>query len=297
MATTLSNLSMAGIEMSIQAALKNALIPVNAFSVGISTDGMRKDDVKRVPVLTDPTAQSKTLGTAITENGSVTGKDVTLDTPKEAAFVLKEGEVGPEEAQAYAEGLAAGAVYSLAKSILDAGFALVTAANYATKVTAAAADFGMDDLALLFAAAETKKLGRNRSLILNSAYTAQLLANSTLGLTLATIGSDALKTAVLPPLLGMQSYMYSPLATNSENLGGMVIDKTAIAIAVSPIMQLVNEGEADCIFNKRVSDPDSGLTVNYKMVGNADGGYIKGIVSVMYGVAKVQDAIVRLVTS
>ncbi len=297
MATTLTNLSMAGIEMAIQAALKNALVPINAFSLGISTEGMRKDDVKRVPVLTDPTAQSKTLGTATTENGAVTGKDVKLDTPKEAAFKMKEGEVSASEAQSFAEGLAAGAVYSLAKDILDAAFNLVTAANYATKVTSAAADFGMDDLGLLFAAAETKKLGRVRSLILNSSYVAQLLANSQLGITLATIGSDALKTAVLPPLLGMQSYMYSGLPTNNENLGGMVIDKTSIAVAVSPIEQLVAEGEADCLFNKRVSDPDSGLTVNYKMVGNADGGYIKGIVSVMYGVAKVQDAIVRLVSA
>ncbi len=297
MATTLSNLSIAGIEMAIQSALKNALVPINAFSIGVSTDGMRKDDVKRVPVLTDPTAQSKTLGTAITANGAVTGKDVTLNTPKEAAFDLIEGAVSASEAQTYAEGLAAGAVYSIAKDILDAAFALVTAANYATKHTVAAADFGMDDLGLLFQAAEDKKLGRTRSLILNAGYTAQLIGNSNLGLVLATLGDTALKTALLPSLMGMTSYMYSGLPTNSENLGGVVIDKTAIAIAVSPIEQLIGAGEANCMFNNRVTEPESGLTVNYKMVGDADGGKIKGIVSVIYGVAKVQDALVRIVTA
>lgn len=297
MATTLSNLSIAGIEMAIQSALKNALVPLSAFSLGISTVGMRKDDVKRVPVLTDPTAQTKTLGTAVTENGAITGKDVTLDTPKEATFKLIEGNVTASEAQAFAEGLAAGAVYSLAKDVLDAALGLVTAANYATKYTVPAADFGMDDIGNLFTAAETKKLGRMRSLILNGAYAGQLLGNSNMGLILATLGDQALKTAALPPLMGMTSYMYSGMPTNSENLGGVVIDKTSIGVAVSPIEQLVAAGEADCLFNSLVSDPDSGLTVNYKMVGNADGGYIKGIVSVMYGVAKVQDALVRIVTA
>ena len=82
MATTLSNLNQARIEMAIQQALKNALVPLNAFSIGLSTDGMIKDDVIRVPVTVDPTAQNKTLGTATTDDGSITGVNVTLNTPK-----------------------------------------------------------------------------------------------------------------------------------------------------------------------------------------------------------------------
>lgn len=66
---------------------------------------------------------------------------------------------------------------------------------------------------------------------------------------------------------------------------------------MSPIEQLIGAGEANCMFNNRVTEPESGLTVNYKMVGDADGGKIKGIVSVIYGVAKVQDALVRIVTA
>jgi len=297
MATTLSNLSIAGIEMAIQQALKTALIPLNAFSLGINTAGMRLNDIKRVPVLGDPSAQVKTPGTAVTEDGTVTGVDVTLDTAREAAFSLIEGQVTASEAQAYAEGLASGAVYSIAKAVMDSAFALFTAANFSTKHVCPVSNFSSEDLGSLFQAAEKLKLGRNRSLILNAAYTSQLIGSSTLGLILATLGDAALKTAALPPLMGMSSYVYSGLPDNSENLGGIVTDKTAIAVALAPPEQLVNAGEANCIFNNRVSEPDSGVTVNYKMVGDADGGKIKGIVTLFYGVDVVRDAAVRLVTS
>ena len=301
MATTLSNLNQARIEMAIQQALKNALVPLNAFSIGLSTDGMIKDDVIRVPVTVDPTAQNKTLGTATTDDGSITGVNVTLNTPKEAAFKLIEGQVSSSQLQPYAEGLAAGAVYSISKAVLDAAFALITAANYgdtaADKIIVAPGDFGQADLGELFKLAETKKLGRMRSLVLNAQYAGALIGESNLGLILATLGDQALKTAVLPPLLGMTSYMYSALPSNSENLWGAVIDKTSIGVAVSPIEQLVTAGEGDVMINTRVTEPESGITVNYKMVGNGDGGYVKGIVSVLYGVAKVQNAIIRGVSA
>jgi len=297
MATTLTNLDQAKIELSIQAALKNALVPISAFSLGVSTEGMNKDDVIKVPVLTDPTSQSKTLGTAITVNGTVTGVSVTLDTPIQAGFEMVEGTVNPAQAQAYAEGLATGATFSICKAIVDAAFGLVTNANYATKVTVPVADFGQKDIGDLFAAAEAKKLGRQRSLILNGPYAGSLIGESSLGLILATLGDQALKTASLPPLMGMTSYLYSGLPSNSENLGGMVIDKTAIAIAISPVNNLLGSGDGDVMGQSLITDPDSGITVGYRMVGDGDGGKFKVLITAMYGVAKVQDAIVRLVTA
>jgi hypothetical protein len=297
MATTYSNINSARIDDAIQAALKNALVPLSAFSVGVKTEGMIENDIVRVPVLTDATAQVKTLGTALTANGTITGVDVTLNTPKEAKFDLIAGSVPARQLQAYLEGLFAGAVYGIAKAILDAACGLITAANYATKYTVGEGDFGQFHLAQVMKLANTQKQGRQRSLLLGSGYASELVGSSSLGLILATLGDQALKTAALPPLLGMTSYMYAGLPTNSENLGGAVIDKTAIAVAVSPIDQFVAAGEADCIMNKLVTEPDSGLTVNVKIVGDADAGKISGIVSAMYGVAKVQDAIIRIVTA
>jgi hypothetical protein len=297
MATTVTNINMARVDNAIQAALKNALVPLNAFSIGVSTVGMIKDDIVRVPVLTDPEPQAKTLGTAVTSSGSIVAVNVTLDTVRESKFDLIAGIVPAARLQAYAEGLFAGGVYAIAKEILDNTFALLTAANYATKYQVSEGDMGQFHLAQIMKAAETKKLGRQRSLLLNAGYAAELVGSSSLGLILATLGDNALKTAKLPNLIGMTSYMYSGLAALGENLGGAVIDKTAIAVAISPIEQFVAAGEADCIMNRLVTEPDSGITVNVKLVGDADGGKVSGIVSAMHGVKKIQDAAVRIVTA
>ena len=301
MATTLTNLDQTKIEMAIQAALKNALVPINAFSIGVSAEGMNKDDVVKVPVLTDATSQSKTLGTAITVNGTVTGVSVTLNTPIQAGFEMVEGAVNASQAQAYTEGLAAGATFSICKAIVDAALGLLTKANYgdtaADKLVVPYADFGQKDLGDLLTLAEVKKLGRQRSLILNSGYAGALIGESSLGLILASLGDQALKTAVLPPLLGMTSYMYSGMPTCSENLGGAVIDKTAIAVAVSPINNLLSSGDADVINQSLITDPDSGITVGYRMVGDGDGGKYKVLISAMYGVKKIQNAVIRIVTA
>jgi len=222
---------------------------------------------------------------------------VTLNSPIEAGFDLVEGTVNPMQAQAYAEGLAAGAVYSICKSIVDAAFALVTNANYATKVTVPVADFGQKDIGDLFAAAEAKKLGRQRSLVLNGPYAGSLIGESSLGLILATLGDQALKTASLPALMGMTSYLYSGLSANSENLGGMVIDKTAIGVVVSPIASLMGSGDADIIEDRLITEPESGITVGYRMVGDGAAGKKTVLIHAMYGVAKIKDAIVRLVTA
>jgi hypothetical protein len=209
MSTTISNINTAKIEMAVQAALKNKLVPLNAFSVKAEMAGKVSGNTSYVPVLGSPTSQVKTLGTATSANGSITGKLVTLNTPREASFSLIEGTVAPEDVQTYVEGLSKEATYAVCKDIIDTALALVTNANYSTKHTVAAADFGMNDLGVVFQKAEDLKLSEDRSLILNAAYAGQLIGESGLGLVLATLGDQALKTAVLPPLMGMQSYMYS----------------------------------------------------------------------------------------
>jgi hypothetical protein len=297
MATNYTSLDMTKLEMAVQGALKYALIPISAFSKGVSSEGMAKDDVVKAIVGTDPTAQTKTVGTALTANGTLTGVSITLDTVKSAKFDLIEGNVPSSRLQSYAEGLFAGSVYSIVKALFDSALGLVTATNFATKVTCSEADFGQLKLAELMKAAEDKKLGRNRSLILNAGYASQLVGSSSLGLILATMGDQALKTAKLPPLLGMNSYMYSGLPTNSENLGGMVIDPSAIGVVMAPMGDLLSSGQGDVLENGLVSEPESGVTVNMRMTGDGDGGKLSGHITLMYGVAKIQDALVRVVTA
>lgn len=302
MATTLTNMIETTIVSQIIAALKNALIPINAFSFEVDTAGKIQNDVLRVPVVTDATAQSKTPGTGLTSNGSLATTTVTLSNLYEAKWQLNEAQVNPSRAEAVFAALAAGAGYGIAKQVIDAALALVTASNYGSTagedvLTVAAADFGQNDLGELLKCAEAKKLGRDRSLVLNASYAGALIGESNLGLILATLGEQALKTAVLPPLLGMQTYMYSALPTNSENLGGFVCDKTAIAVGMAPPELLAAPGQGNLIAAEIISDADGKVSALYKRWYDADAGTVYGSIAVLYGVAKINDSVVRIVSA
>jgi len=214
---------------------------------------------------------------------------------------LNEAQINSSRAEAVFGAFAAGAGYSIAKQVIDAAMALVTAANYgdadADKLVSAAADFGQNDLGLLLSKAETKKLGRDRSLILNANYAGSLIGESSLGLILATMGDTALKTAALPPLMGMTTYMYGGLPTNSENLGGFVCDKAAIAVGMAAPELLAGPGEGNLVSAEIISDPDGQVAALYKKWYDADAGTVYGSIAVLYGVAKIQDSIIRIVSA
>jgi hypothetical protein len=301
MATTLTNFvdDMLVID-AIQAALKNALVPLRAFSFGIDTNGKVQNDILRVPVVTAASTAAKTPGTASTSGGGAATTSVTLSTYRESSWQLNEGQVNSGRASVLFAAMAAEATYALAKYVIDTALALVTASNYGNdtddKLVVAAADFGQNDVAQLLIKAEAKKLGRVRSLLLNANYAGNLFGSS-LALMYATAGQNVFASGVLPPMLGMASYMYSALPTNSENLGGLVCDQGAIAVGMAAPEALVAAGEGNKISDTVVTDPDSQVVARYVRMADADGGYHKGRVELIFGVAKVQDSIVRILSA
>lgn len=281
---------------AIQAALKNALIPLGAFSSAVSVERRVQSDVVRVPVMTAITTSAKTPGTASTSYGGAATTSVTLSTYREASWQLNEGSVSAAEAPVLFAAMAAEATYGLAKYVIDLALAEVTAANFGTSRTIAAGDFGMNDLGLLWQDAEGKKMGRDRSLVLNAAYTGSLIGESNLGLILATMGDKGLMSAQLPPLMGFKCFNYSALPTTG-NLGGFVCDKNAIAVALAPPEPLVAAGEGNKIADEVITDPDSSVVCRYIRLADADGGYHKGRVEVLIGVEKIQDSLVRIISA
>lgn len=302
MATTLTNFvdDILVID-AIQGALKNALVPLNAFSLGISTSGKVQNDVIRVPVTTAASTAAKTPGSASTSGGGASTVSITLSTYRESSWQLNEGQINAARAPMVFASMAAEATYALVKYVIDTVMADVTAAHFGSGtndlLTVAAADFGQADLGILWQKAEAKKLGRQRSLMLNSAYTGSLIGESNLGLILATLGDRALLTAKLPSLMGFECYNYSALPTNSENLVGFVCDKAALGVALAPPEALVGAGEGNKIQDTLVTEPESLITVRYLRMADADAGYHKGRVEVLLGNDKVQDSIVRITSA
>jgi hypothetical protein len=304
MASTITNINWAKVDQKVNAALRYGLPARDLFSVrvlGLEDGTAKKGDKVWVPFATDPTKAVKTLGSKGTATGTLAGVAVTLDYPIEASWDATEGNMGPAEFRDYWEDKIAGGMYVLSKDVVDAGLALVTATNYGNtegtdKLTVAPADFGQSDMGLLWTYGAKKIKQRSRSLLLNAEYAGQIIGNTQLATVLLQGGSDMVKTGVLPQLIGHNTAAYPDLPANSENLGGAVFGQAAICLACAPIAALAGAGDGDIVDRRIITHADTGLSALYTMTVDG-GGTIHGEVTLMYGVAKGQNSVVRLVSA
>ena len=301
MASTIATVNQSLVDNKVQEALRYVLPMFGAFSMRTSFDRPHvQNDSVYVPFGTDPTGGTKTLGTMVSATGGVAGTQVQLSNPYGAGWDAKEGQVSRDLFPAYWADQAAGAVYVVAKAIVDAALALVTKTNFGDvagtdKLVCAPADFGQQDAALAWQYAETKIKQRQRSFGMNAALAAAIFGDSNLGLILTTGGSNFMQTGVVPGLFGMPGWCYGGFPSNSENLLGAVFGKAAICVAVAPVDELIGAGEGNIVERRMITEPTSGLTALYTMTAEG-GGLVSGEVAVLYGVAKGQDAVVRIVS-
>lgn len=302
MATTISGINQTKVDQKVQEALKAVLPMFSAFSMRVQFDSPKvKDDTAYVPFSTDPTAGTKTAGTMKTADGTLAGTSVQLSNLIGAGWDATEGKISGALFESYWMDKIGGAVYSCAKSVVDAALGLVTAANYGNtegvdKLTCAYADFGQSDLALLWQYSEAKIKQRQRTFGMNAGVAGAIFGESNLGLIFANTGTNFVQTGVVPQLLGMSSFCYSGFPANSQSLAGAVFGKAAICAAIAPIDPLVAAGQGNIVERRIITEPDSGISALYTMTADG-GGTVAGEVALLYGVAKGQDAVVRLVTA
>lgn len=300
MATTISGINQALVDERIVESLKHMLPTLSAFSYTIEQVDRVVDDTVAVPLATDPTVGDKTAGTFKSADGTLGVATVTYNKLRAAGWDAVEYAMRASLFEQFWADKAAGAVYALAKDVVDTALALVTAANYgntsADKLVVAAADFGQDDAAQLWQLATTKVKRQRKTMLLNTAYAARLFGNSNLALIYASAGNNFLQSGVLPQFLDLNQMHYGDMPTNSENLGGVVVGSAAIAIGIAQPSPLMASGEGNIVERRVISEPDSGLSVMLTVKADA-GGTVSGEVALLFGVAKGQDAAVRLLSA
>lgn len=298
MASTISTINKAKIDEKVQSALRYLLPLFSAFSFRVNFDANKVvNDVVYVPLATDPTVGTKTAGTIVSGTGALAGTAVTLNTFEGAGWDAKESEIPSGLFADYWADKAAGGVYGLAKQIIDAALALVTPGNYddaagTDKQVVALADYGQQDLADLWAIAESKIKERQRTFGMGPNLAARIMGDSNIGNIFSNTGVNFLSTGVVPQLLGMPSWCYGAFPS-SNNLTGAVFGRSAIALAVAPVDELMGAGDGDIMERYTITEPSSGITVLYTMTGNG-GGIVKGEVAALYGVAKGVNSVVRV---
>lgn len=300
MPSTVSGINQALVDANVVSALRNILPMLRAFSYVIEQDDRITSDTVAVPLATDPTVGDKTAGTFKTTDGAISSATVTYNKFRAAAWDATESTMRPSLFPQYWADKSAGAVYGLAKDVIDYALSLVTAANYgntdADKYVVAAADFGQEDAANIWAKAVGKNKRQTNTFLMNTAYAAALFGSSNLALIYANAGDNFLKSGQLPQFLGLNQMHYADMPSNSENLGGAVIGRAAIALAIARPGQLIASGQGNVTERRIITEPDSGLSVLYTEKADA-GGTVAGEVSLLYGAAKAQNSIVRLLTA
>ena len=245
------------------------LVPLKAFSTVFGGVLLEGTDEVVVPWFDQQSAASTDWNAS---NGYVMGdtssgmKKVTVNKRKYQSFRVKSSDLARQPGlnpvvlnQLNAE--------KLASDVLADILSAVTAAHYSgVGFTGAASTFDLSSVATIKEAAKTWS-GR-RSLILDSAYDGALLKDGLLIANPNLSGANVVEGAVTPRLMGFDYYECPTIPDNSENLVGMAVHPSAMAIAFAPIVPNV-EVAAHTVYS-RVTDEQTGISIEFRRWGNPD---------------------------
>jgi hypothetical protein len=303
MATTFTNLSEAQLDDIVIPAIQSMLPYLNAFSTRTAYDqGLLLGSTYKVPIIGNLTRKNKTPGSPVDSTGSLTGVDVTVSKFPADSFDANEGEIPASLMATWWPEQMREACIDVAQQVVDDALALVTASNYGSGsgdvVTEALADFDIDTLGDIRAKARAKLQRMRGAFICGPDIASKLVTMQQIVLALAIADDrNSIADGKIPGgVLGYDAYEYTAFPDNDENLVAAVIGRGAIAIAAGAPDQLISTGEGDVAYRRVFEEPESGLRIQYTETVHG-AGKRKAEVAILEGVAKGQDAVVRLVTA
>lgn len=162
---------------------------------------------------------------------------------------------------------------------------VVTAANFgAASIVKAAQNFDSDQIALLKLACKAWPEG-GRGLIIDSAYDANLLQDPSFKFALNAASDLAIKEGRLFPRVMGFDYTENPnIPTNAWNLVGMAVFKYAILVAFAPVPPVEEVRNAGTVW-EMITDPTTGITLEYRQYGTNNTDTATNIIESNYGFA------------
>lgn len=235
-----------------------------------------------------------TVGTYHTTNGYVsqdtttTDVDVTIDSHKFVQHEFGANELSGTTRNLWTE-MAPAMAYALGKDLVDALYALITAANYtnaATTITAANFDrAGVIKVAKALTGRGVPNV--NRALLLNSDYYAALMEDPAIVSLAAYQQAAVITQGQLPPVHNFRVYEAVNMPTTG-NLTGFGVYPSAWAMAVRLPAEYANSvpGASGGGVVNVITEPNTGLSVHQVMFIDHKLGKAYGRVAWMFGVAK-----------
>lgn len=291
------------LDLILQSALmafKQTLMPLAMFSTAFYDEPLQGTNIIQVPYYPIETNASIDFnGTYQFPNGTDTqSKPLTINKRKYQPMSYTSDELRRQprfdpERLGMLKGL------KLAEDVLVDVLSLVTNANFGAAVfTGAAATFDVSsviDLEATLTAAKWPLLGRG--VIVKPTYMAGLKKDMNTNGGIATFGRDSNgAVATFPNLSGFSFADSNIIPANGENLTGMAVYRSAILVGFSPI-QPTPEVASRLTQYETVTDPDTGITLEYRAWGDADTDTSKRTIEVNYGFAKGEAAALGRIVS
>lgn len=276
------------LEMSLT-ALRRQLLPLRAFATAFEAnlEGNNEVQVEYYP-LHATESETRAPGTDYFTLAADTATEVrTVTINKNKLQVLSyTNEERRRKPRLDAEKLAVQASERLAYDVIMDILSLVTAANFpgTTLPAVAAADFDfehMQDLRTLCTKARWPK--QMRSAILNPDFYGNLF-KSGVGLNVQQAGAIYGEGEV-SRVAGFETHEFAEMPDNDEDLAGLAVYQSAILVGFAPVTP--TEAILSSLHDyQEVTDPDTGLTLQYKHMAKAFTGEEAQVLEIHYGYAK-----------
>jgi hypothetical protein len=300
MATTISSeLKLNVVLDSALMALRESLLPINAFSTvfnSVPLQGTDKISVPFYPLATDATSDFN--GTyAFNDSNAINSREITVNKRKYQALSFTSSELA-RQPYFNAEQFGFQKGRKLAEDILRDILSVVTLANYGAAIhTGAASAFDSDDMITIKTALDQAKWAKSsRVMILDNAYEGALLKDASIKNAAAVGTASAIQNGRLPQIAGFDVIGTNLIPGNSQNLVGMVALPEAILVAFSPVQPSPGV-RANLTAYEVAVDPETGLTIEYRSWGDPDTDTEKSVIEVNYGFALGHAAALKRIVS
>lgn len=291
MANTIGGINLAQIAQETLRTLQVKLPMLLNFTHDFSSEVKAKGESVTTRVATAMSNQDLTSGFTAGDVTS-TAKTIPLSSYKGRVVGFTDMEVAKGTYEMLRRTFIVPAAFAVVKGFMDDLLALVTAANFSQSALITAENFDADDLADIAATLTDAGVPEDaRFALIKSAYFASLGKDNSLQSATNYGSNTVIRDNLIPRVHGFDIHEYASIPANAEALEGILGNAQGLLIAARvPALPANFPGSVET-----VTDPETGLTLQFREWYATELGIQKLSVGVIYGVAVgVAGNIVRL---
>lgn len=257
---TLGGINLAKIAQETLLSLEPQMFILNAFHKDFSSDIVRSGESVATRVPTSMTAVDVSAGYTAA-NVTSTAKTITLNQEFGFPMAFKDSEVSKAGDINFLKSVfIMPAVAAVLRKMVSTGLALVTNANYSQNVVMTTANTTYSNVVDLYTNLDLANALPNRSLLISPSAGGTLKKDTLIASMVGGGNQELVAMGNLGPVAGFNTFTYTNIPSNSENLIGIACAPQAILMAArQPAVDSSFPGEVE-----NVIEPVTGLPLQFR---------------------------------